>query len=319
MVQTNPRFSSVAEGLQLLSPMSEQPVADSRIEDASVRPPVVVNTPSNALPNPRPVTPMGILVQQLQATVEMAKAAEIPTPLLESLQQVQGLAAGLDPYLAACTTAESPALAALAQKTAAEDWSQRFSDQATVRQLEQEMLSGHIEGQTLKLFVHMTRATRILEVGLFTGYSALAMAEALPAEGRLIACEVDAYVANFARDCFAASPHGQKIQVEVAPALETLQVLAEAQETFDLAFIDADKREYVDYFNLLIDRNLVVPGGFICVDNTLLQGQPYLSAEQQTANGAAIAHFNQVVAADPRVEQVLLPLRDGLTLIRRQP
>lgn len=272
-----------------------------------------IETPKTA----RPVTPLGILVQKLEETVQIAQQAKVPTSLMDSLQQVQTLAAGIDPYLEECTTSESLALKALAQKTATEDWSKRFSDQETVRQLEQEMLSGHIEGQTLKLFVHMTGAKRILEVGMFTGYSALAMAEALPEDGELIACEVDQYVTDFARACFDESPHGSKIKVEVAPALETLQKLADNQESFDLAFIDADKKEYVDYFQLLIDGNLLNPGGFIFVDNTLLQGQPYLPLEQRTANGEAVAQFNRFVAEDPRVEQVLLPLRDGLTIIRR--
>ena len=181
------------------------------------------------------------------------------------------------------------------------------------------MLSGHIEGQTLKMFVSMTGAKRILEIGMFTGYSALVMAEALPEEGVLVACEVDRYVAEFAKTCFAASPHGNKISVIVAPALESLRELAAKGETFDLVFIDADKKGYVDYFKILLDGGLLAANGWICVDNTLLQGQPYLSPERQTANGAAIARFNRVVADDPRVEQVLLPLRDGLTLIGRKP
>ncbi|NER26387.1 MAG: SAM-dependent methyltransferase [Symploca sp. SIO1C4] len=266
---------------------------------------------------PRPVTPLGILVQQLEEVVETAQQAEVPASLMSALQQALALAAGIDPYLEECTTPESPALAALAQKTAAEDWSKLFSDQETVRQLEQEMLSGHIEGQTLKLFVYMSGAKRILEVGMFTGYSALAMAEALPEDGYVVACEVDQYVADFARACFEESPHGSKIRVEVAPALETLQKLADARESFDLVFIDADKKEYVDYFKLLLEGELLAPGGWICVDNTLLQGQPYLPPQQRTPNGEAIAQFNRFVADDPRVEQVLLPLRDGLTIIRR--
>ena len=266
----------------------------------------------------RPVTPLGILVQQLEKTVQMAQEAKVPASVMTSLQKVLDLAGGIDPYLEECTTPESPALAALAQKTAAEDWSKRFSDKETVRQLEQEMLSGHIEGQTLKLFVYMARAKRILEVGMFTGYSALAMAEALPEDGEIIACEVDQYVTDFARACFDESPHGSKIKVEVAPALETMQKLAVAQESFDLVFIDADKQEYIDYFKLLLDKDLLSSGGFILVDNTLLQGQPYLSPEQRTVNGEAIAKFNRFIADDPRVEQVLLPLRDGLTMIRRK-
>ncbi|MCU0533585.1 MAG: class I SAM-dependent methyltransferase [Hydrococcus sp. Prado102] len=265
----------------------------------------------------RPVTPLGILVQQLQNILKLAEAENISDQLKTSLQTAYHLAEGIDPYIEEFSTQESEALAALAKKTQQEDWSKRFSDGETVRQLEQEMLSGHLEGQVLKMFVRMTGAKRILEVGMFTGYSALAMAEALPEDGRLVACEVDAYVAEFAQECFKMSPIGDKISVEVAPALETLQKLAQAGESFDLVFIDADKKEYIDYYRLLLDAGLLASGGYICVDNTLLQGQVYLPPQQRTSNGEAIAEFNRVVAEDPRVEQVILPLRDGLTIIKR--
>ncbi len=267
---------------------------------------------------PRPVTPLGILVKKLEQIQETVEKTQVPEELAASLQEVYQLAAGIDPYLENCTTQESAALAALAKKTSSEDWSLRFSDGETVRQLEQEMLSGHIEGQTLKMFVSMTGAKRVLEIGMFTGYSALAMAEALPDDGHLVACEVDTYVADFAKGCFAESPDGGKISVKVAPAMDSLRELAEAGETFDLVFIDADKKEYVDYFSILLDKGLLASNGFICADNTLLQGQPYLLPEQRTANGEAIARFNRVVAEDPRVETVLLPLRDGLSIIRRK-
>lgn len=265
----------------------------------------------------RPVTPHGILVEELRKTLEMAKVANISGEVLENLKLTYQLAVGLDPYTSECTTPESPALTALAKKTSTEDWRKRFGDGETVRQLEQEMLSGHLEGQTLKMFVRMTKAKRVLEVGMFTGYSALAMAEALPDDGKLVACEVDAYVASFAQNCFADSPHGDKITVEIAPALETLRKLVAAGESFDLIFIDADKKEYVEYFQTILDGGLLASNGLICVDNTLLQGQPYLPPEKQTLNGEAIARFNSIVAEDARVEQVLLPVRDGLTLIQR--
>lgn len=261
----------------------------------------------------RPVTPLGILVDQLAAIVSEANGSS--ADLMGKLQAVYQLAARLDPYVEACTTAESAALAAIATRTRNERWSQRFSDGETVRQLEQEMLSGHVEGQALKMFVSMTKAKRILDIGLFTGYSALAMAEALPADGTLLACEVDAYVASLAREMFDRSPHGSKIEIAIAPALDTLKKLAASGETFDFVFIDADKKEYVQYFQMLLDSNLLTSDGFICVDNTLLQGQAYLP--NPSLNGAAIAQFNQAVQADARVEQVLLPLRDGVTLIRR--
>ena len=267
---------------------------------------------------PRPVTPVGILAQQLGILVKAAKEqADLPAEFKDNLEQAWHLAAGLDPYLEGCTTVESSALASLAAKTAREGWNQRFQDGTTVRHLEQEMLSGHVEGQTLKMFIHMTKAKRVLEIGMFTGYSALAMAEALPKDGELVACEVDPYTAEFALSEFAKSADGSKIRVEVGSALETLYKLAAAGESFDFVFIDADKKEYVQYFQTLLEKNLLAPSGFICVDNTLLQGQVYLEAQKQTPNGEAIAKFNSFIAADSRVEQVLLPLRDGLTIIRR--
>ena len=149
-------------------------------------------------PLPRPVTPLGILVAELQRIRDRA-AGE----LRGELDRVLGLAAGLDPYVAACTSPESPALERLAARTAQHDWADR-PDGAVF--LEQEMLSGHVEGQTLQLLVHATRARRVLEIGMFTGYSALAMAEALPSDGVVVACELDSDVAAFARESFTVSP-----------------------------------------------------------------------------------------------------------------
>ena len=286
----------------------------------------IANTSNNSEQNlenqgnntPRPVTPWGILVQQLEEILEASKAESVSDEFKASLSGAYNLAAGLDPYLENCTTHESEALANLTDRTQKEDWSKRFDDGETVRALEQEMLSGHLEGQLLKMLVSISKSKRVLEVGMFTGYSALAIAEALPDDGYLLACEVDEYVSQFAIDCFAASPDGKKIEVKVAPAIETMRKLVDAGETFDLAFIDADKGGYIDYLNLLLDTNLLAADGFICVDNTLMQGQPYLSEDQRTENGKAIARFNRFVAEDPRVEQVMIPIRDGLTLIKRK-
>lgn len=183
--------------------------------------------------------------------------------------------------------------------------------------LEQEMLSGHVEGQALKFLVHMTGATRVLEIGMFTGYSALAMAEALSDGGEVVACEVDQFVADFARSCFAESPVGHRVVVEVGPAIETLARLDGTSPPFDLVFIDADKTGYLDYYRALMDGDLLAEGAVIAVDNTLLQGTPYASGPGRTDNGDAVDRFNEFVAEDPRVEQVVLPLRDGVTLIRR--
>ena len=264
---------------------------------------------------PRPVTPLTILAGQLDRLTRQFEAAEGVDPALTAeLRDACELAGGLDPYLSRWTTPESPALRLLAERTAAQDWRQHPAGVAPAP-LEQEMLSGHVEGQTLKMLVHATRARRVLEIGMFTGYSALAMAEALPAGGQLVSCEIDPDVAAFAQRCFQDSPDGSKIEVRVGPALATLSELDAAGAVFDLVFIDADKAGYSGYLTALLDLGLVAPHGLICVDNTLMQGQPWRPGEP-TANGRAVAAFNQAVAADPRVDQVIIPLRDGLTLIR---
>jgi len=265
----------------------------------------------------RPVTPVGILAAKLEFLSQKIESLENVDPEVKSeLYQAWELARGLDPYISSCTTPESPALAALVHRTQTEDWKQRSANGETIQPLEQEMLSGHVEGQVLKFFVHLTQAKRVLEIGMFTGYSALAIAEALPPDGQIVACEVDPFAAAIAQACFDRSPDGHKILVKIAPAMVTLRYLADAGETFDLVFIDADKAGYIDYLNILLEGSLLANNGLICVDNTLMQGQPYLNGEA-TPNGTAIAAFNQAVVNDPRVEQVLLPLRDGLTLIRR--
>ncbi len=265
---------------------------------------------------PRPVTPLTILASRLDRLARRASAVPGSDPsLVAELRGACELARGLDPYLSQWTTPESPALRRLARRTQAEDWT-RHSAGGLPAPLEQEMLSGHVEGQTLKMLVHATRARRVLEIGMFTGYSALAMAEALPAGGQLVSCEIDQEVAALAQACFTDSPDGSKIAVRIGPAQDTLTELAGAGYAFDLAFIDADKQGYGGYLDTLLSAGLVAAHGLICVDNTLMQGQPWLPGKP-TANGAAVAAFNQQVAADPRVEQVILPLRDGLTLIRQ--
>ncbi len=263
----------------------------------------------------RPVTPVGIVAALLaRVAVALDGVAGLDPGLREDVRHAHALASGMDPYLSRMTSPESPALRRLADRTRGLDFD-RVGGASGVA-LEREMLSGHVEGQAVKMLVHLTGSVRVLDLGMFTGYSALAMAEALPEGGEVVACELDGDVARIARSCFAESPHGHKISVRVAPAQQTLAELSAAGERFDLVFLDADKGGYVDYLTTLLDRELLAPRGVICADNTLLQGEPYL-AGPMSANGAAIARFNQAVADDARVEQVLLPLRDGLTLVRR--
>lgn len=263
----------------------------------------------------RPITPVAIAGHELSALVrDLAGDLSLDQSVRERLARCRDLVVGLDPYLQECTTPESADLARLAERTAREPWADGVGGSCGL--LEQEMVSGHVEGQLLKMLVHVTRACNVLEIGMFTGYSALAMAEALGSEGRIVACEIDERAASIARECFAMSAAGEKIDVRMGPALQTLRTFGVTGEQFELVFIDADKAGYGDYLAAILEFGLLAPNGLICVDNTLMQGQPW-AACPPTANGAAIAEFNQAVVADMRVEQVVVPLRDGLTLIRR--
>lgn len=250
----------------------------------------------------RPVTPVGILAAELEGLRGDGRGGQVDASRLDRATR---LAAGLEPYVGACTSPASAALRRLEERT----------NEAT--HLEREMLSGHVEGQLLRFLVRMTRARRVLEIGLFTGYSALAMAEALPEDGTLVALEIDPALADFARSCFEESPAGDRIEIRVGPAAESLRVLAEQGAEIDLVFLDADKAGYVTYLDLLLDTGLLAADGVVAVDNTLLQGEPWLEAGERSENGVAIEAFNRKVADDPRLEQVLVPVRDGLTLIRR--
>lgn len=260
----------------------------------------------------RPVTPVGIaaaLVRSVEERLDGADGGAVAADLVADLARARELLDGLDDYVGRCTSPASPALAALEERTRAEPWGEH---------LEQEMLSGHVEGAFLRMLVAITGATRVLEVGMFTGYSALAMAEALPAGvgARMVACELDERAAQIAREAFATTSAGRLVDVRVGPAADALRALGAAGEQFDLVFVDADKGGYGTYLDLLLDGDLLAPRGVVAVDNTLLQGEPWLPGEPGF-NGRAIAEFNARVADDDRLEQVLLPVRDGVTLIRR--
>ncbi|MFQ5995419.1 MAG: O-methyltransferase [Acidiferrobacterales bacterium] len=174
-----------------------------------------------------------------------------------------------------------------------------------------QMLVGPVEGAMLKLLVKLTRARRILEIGLYTGYSALTMAEALPEDGELISCEIDADTAKIAQSYFDRSPHGHKITIRVGPAIDTVRML-EAAVVFDMVFIDADKENYCAYYDAAL--SLLRSGGVLVADNTLWSGN-VLDPDQGTDH--AVVAFNDLVQSDPRVENVLLTVRDGVMLVRK--
>jgi caffeoyl-CoA O-methyltransferase len=175
-----------------------------------------------------------------------------------------------------------------------------------------QMQVGRIEGRFLELMVKVTGAKRVLEVGTFSGYSAMAMAAGLPDDGKLITCDVDPTATAIARRFWDQSPWGHKIELRLGDASETLAQLVAAGDTFDLVFIDADKPGYIHYFDLALE--LLPIGGVLLADNTLWSGRVL---DPQAENDHAIVRFNTHVKASPRVEQVLLSVRDGIMFCRK--
>ena len=181
---------------------------------------------------------------------------------------------------------------------------------ANVNLLRPRMLSGHLQGRILKMFCRMLKPNRVLEIGTYTGYATLCMAEALEKDAEIHTLEINDEMEDFIRKYVSQSPDKDKIKLYFGDAMEIIPAL---DESFDLVFIDADKRLYSDYYDLIFDK--LPAGALILADNTLWDGkvlEPLHPADKQTAG---ILAFNDKIKADQRVEKVILPLRDGLTMI----
>lgn len=209
----------------------------------------------------------------------------------------------LEEYISSHSTAENEVLEAIARDT-------------HVHILNPHMLSGHVQGRVLSMFSYMLRPKRILELGTFTGYSALCLAEGLADDGRLITIEHNDELEDTIRRNLSRSPLGEKIELMIGDCKEILSTFRFPLSTlFDLVFIDADKREYCTYLELVYP--LVPVGGFILADNTLWDGHIIDPAYDKDKQTLGLRAFNDQLAQDDRFEQVILPLRDGLTIIRK--
>ena len=192
------------------------------------------------------------------------------------------------------------------------DYLKALYRQAHVKLINPRMTSGHLQGRLLKMLVQLARPRRVLEIGTFAGYSALCMAEGLEEGALLHTYEIDDELEDFTRPWIEGSPYGDKVCFHIGNALEGVPRLG---EVFDFVFMDGDKRQYMEYYEMLLQHTS--PGALILADNTLWDGhvvdKDYLNDRQTKA----INEFNAFVAADKRVEKLILPLRDGLTMIRK--
>ena len=205
----------------------------------------------------------------------------------------------IEDYASARTTPEPHLLQQIAEET------QALGSRAG-------MLTGRTEGRLLNFLVRLVRPRQVLEIGCFTGYSALSMAEALPDGGRLYTCEISEEHAGIAQKNFDRSPYGDRIELRLGPARDTI---ASLDGPFGFVFVDADKGNYPDYYEAVLPK--LADGGLIAFDNVLWSGR-VLDDEDETTDTKAIRALNEKLARDDRIECVMLTVRDGLTLVRRR-
>ena len=194
------------------------------------------------------------------------------------------------------------------------DYLYRLYRATNIHTIHGRMASGHLQGRLLKMLVQMVQPKNVLEVGTFSGYSALCLAEGLPDDGHLYTFEINDEMEDFTRPWLENSDYADKIRFYIGDALERVPQL---DLTFDLAFIDGDKRKYIEYYEMVLAR--LSGGGYIIADNTLWDGHVLEEQPHRTdLQTISIKAFNDLVARDARVEKVILPLRDGLTIIRKK-
>lgn len=205
----------------------------------------------------------------------------------------------LEQYVEELTANENETLAQLNRET----WS---------KVLQPRMLSGHLQGRVLATFSHMLRPARVLEIGTYTGYSALCFAEGLAEDGKIYTLDINEELADMVNNYIDKAGYKNQIEMMVGNAMEIIPSL---NEQWDLVFIDADKENYPNYFDLVIDS--IRPGGFIIADNVLWSGKVLEQADAKDEETQALQAYNQKVHNDPRVENVLFPVRDGLMVCRK--
>lgn len=265
-----------------------------------------------------PDTPMEEVAESLRAALSSDDISVMKSHISEALRVV----AGLDPYMAAMSTPPSKAVSDLVQKSEQHDWDGAYANKKTQFKLKREMCAGSLEGAFVRMLAAVTHARDVLEIGMFTATTTLAIAEVMPPDGHITALEMEPYlVETFAKPAFASVGREHMLDVKLGPAMEGLKALANEHAQFDLIFIDADKPGYESYLDTILESNMLAPQGMVVADNTLFKSKTYpLEANYggMDENTRAMHTFNRRVLNDSTLEVVMLPLRDGVSLIRRK-
>lgn len=272
-------------------------------------------------------TPLTSAATLLSHVVSQLDTSRTPTSeQLRQLQMVSQLLSRIDPYLDAVSSPAPIIQRPLLKATAEHDWTAAWTRKQTLFHLSAAWSAGAYEGNLVGLLTRLTRAQTALEIGMFTGTTTVCIAQNLPPNGSVTTLEIDPYLDSFTRPLFQQSGLSDKIHVKIGNALDQLDAIANNlksdQDAFDIIFIDADKPGYKSYFNTILDKGLLKKDGLLVVDNTLYKGSPWTEALVDEPvltigkqNADAIKQFNQIVRNDKRVQVVVLPVRDGVSLI----
>lgn len=258
-------------------------------------------------------------VDRVQVALDDATVGRTYAEVADGVEAASRLLSSIDAMAASYSSQPSEDLKRITAGTADtnELWAGMHEGGETQMLMEAEMISGQAEAQMLKVLIQFGRAKDVLDIGTFTGYSALAMAEALPADGSVTTIEREARVAKMAQGFWEQSAHGDKITSIVGAGGDKLACLASEGKQYDMVFLDADKPNYLNYYKQLMDGGLLKVGGMLVVDNSMYKGEE-LAGGELSQNGAGVKSVNEAIVADDRVEKVMLPLRDGVTLVYRK-
>jgi len=257
-----------------------------------------------------PNTPNEVVAARLEEAIELA--AHDPL-LAEKLKKCLTLVEAQDNYMVNKCSGESALQKRIYQDTLDEPWEENYQNGITTINLPIICLSGKVEGQFLQRIAEMTRAKSILELGMFTGYSAISFSQSVYAK-EVTALDIEPYLEKFVRSRTAGTEVDKKLRIIIGPALDSLKILKNEGKRFDLIFIDADKVNYLNYYKFVMDNELLERDGSILIDNALWKTEVYPPIT--TERGKVLNDFNEFVLNDIRVSQVIVPLRDGVMLIK---
>ncbi|BFZ05886.1 hypothetical protein BsWGS_08925 [Bradybaena similaris] len=253
-------------------------------------------------------------VTEVQKALLLAESSGATPELIEKLKSALDLVKLRDDFALAATSKESTKLREIYEETHRHDWAAVHKQGKSSWTLSPGMCSGHLEGQFLKSLISIQKAKRVLEIGMFTGYSAMAMAEALPADGEIVSIEMEQYLKSLVENLTKDSPQHKKHRIIVGKGLDVLKDLVAAGEKFDVVFLDAHKAEYIDYLKIVFEGGLLNPGGTVLVDNAFYFGDGYIPSRGNNPT----KQFAKAVTSDPSLHTVLVPIRDGVIIIRRK-